>query len=638
MWQHAAAAAGIAMVAPAVCVRLTFLAPTRAGWICYYANVFSETFLKRMGLARGKVEACLGACGMVLLAAAGWWIVAALLLAAVAGLEIYNVHQQARLLSEVYAHQDKRVPRVARQRWDDGEPTDEAHAGETRAFRQFMPAPHPDLVINLRGPFVARRPVYDLGDLAVGRTVTVELIVANHSIVPAQTPLRVELAGPGDDLILQPRFEPVGPVLGSGHVWRGWLTIEAMRPSGPIELVATIACGDARYRVPLRVRSIFKPQATTITSAKVSRYKGAARSAVAWRGDMDLYDPATFQSIEGLGQVLELARRYRFPSTLYLSGRLSLVVEEHREFCEHFGVERGTEQIPAFIDWMRANVALRHVLEYPYEADKPYALELGNHYYLHYGTHAAAAAGNNWTPGARIGDGTYPWQGPDKSSLGEQRDNVLQNTRLFEELFGFKPLSWAMPDRTIDRHTPAALEAAGIAVSSDADITRVHNVLIAPPPHHPRGTQHLVELTKRYPGDPEHVYHVAMLKYWLGRAWRKGEPMILMAHHHLRLFDGYRCFRMTEHLLRYILTAFNGDFHVTTVYGIGSYWERVLCPRHRCIELEPAGAELRVRNHGTEDLADIPVDVEYGDGRQATFLVSLAAGQTCTISPTGVHP
>ncbi len=41
------------------------------------------------------------------------------------------------------------------------------------------------------------------------------------------------------------------------------------------------------------------------------------RSAFCWRGDMDLYDTLTFQSIEGLEGALKLAARYAFPQTMF---------------------------------------------------------------------------------------------------------------------------------------------------------------------------------------------------------------------------------------------------------------------------------------------------------------------------------
>ncbi len=82
-----------------------------------------------------------------------------------------------------------------------------------------------------------------------------------------------------------------------------------------------------------------------------------------------------------------------------------------------------------------------------------------------------------------MGAGNYPWLGEDRSSLAEQRDNAIEARRWCEKAFDYTPKSWAMPDRTRDEHTPAAMEAAGCEVLSDSDIRTVHNVLLQPPPH-----------------------------------------------------------------------------------------------------------------------------------------------------------
>src|SRR5512133_2759467 len=100
-----------------------------------------------------------------------------------------------------------------------------------------------------------------------------------------------------------------------------------------------------------------------------------------------------------------------------------------------------------------------------------------------------------------MGAGNYPWIKDGADSFEEQRDNAIECRRQFEQHFGFTTKSWAMPDSTSDEHTPRAMEAAGCEVLSDSDISHKDNVLFQPPPHHPKGTE-VVELTKRYPGDP----------------------------------------------------------------------------------------------------------------------------------------
>lgn len=182
-----------------------------------------------------------------------------------------------------------------------------------------------------------------------------------------------------------------------------------------------------------------------------------------------------------------------------------------------------------------------------------------------------------------------------------------------------------MPDRTRDAETPRAMEAAGCDVLSDSDVRAIENVLLQPPPHHPPGTR-AVELTKRYPGDPLNVYHVAMNVFWFHRAHRLGIPVVFMCHQHLRAYESRSCAVYTEYLLRYVLERFNGDLHVNTVYGIGKYWREVLSPETRTVTVRVDGDEVIVTNGSDQDFDAVPVDLVAGDGRRFTRLVSLAAG------------
>jgi hypothetical protein len=283
---------------------------------------------------------------------------------------------------------------------------------------------------------------------------------------------------------------------------------------------------------------------------------------------------------------------------------------------------------------MRQNVELRHACAYPFVSSKRFLLELGNHGHLHFGTDTAGAAENGWKAKSRMGAGVYPWLGSDRSSLGEQRDNALQARRLCEQHFGFTPKSWAMPNRTNDRFTAAAMEAAGCEVLSDSNVRARHNVLLQPPPHHPHDTA-AVELTKRYPGDPQHIYHVAMNLFWIHRAHRRGIPVVFMCHQHLRQFDGYACARFTEHTLRYALHRFHGDLHVNTVYGIGKYWREVLSPETRRVHVQMENNCARVRNASDFDLVDLPLDLELAGGGRFTVLLNVAAGGEVQVQAQG---
>jgi hypothetical protein len=607
----------IALIAPVVAVRLVFLVPGKLGWVFYIANTFSEFFVKKVGWSRTVVEVGMAIVGVSLLAisGAGWaWVSGVVVF--LLGLELYVSKCERQLLATSYSPIDTIGLRGA---------TPQSTQGLASGYP--TPSTHPELTINLVGPFVSRMPAYDLGTLLVGRRFELRVIIGNHTIVPTQTGVRVRVTVPDglefageskDSTIMLERLQP-----GQFHQIRQTWAVIGARGSGTI--LIHVAWGHFQREVTVRFAGCGSPLDAKISAATITHYPGACRSAFAWRGDMDLYDESTLQSVEGLEVTFGLAARYRMPQTMYLSTRLSLDLDAARQWAGHYGVNRGAERIPDFIRWMRENVDLRHECRYPFTSAKRFVIELGNHGHLHFGTDTAAAAENGWKPKARMGAGHYPWLGKDRSSLAEQRDNAMQARRLCEQLFGYTPKSWAMPDRTNDRYTAAAMEAAGCEVLSDSDVRTKHNVLLQPPPHHPEGSR-AVELTKRYPGDPQHIYHVGMNLFWIHRAHRKGIPVVFMCHQHLRQFDGYACARFTEYTLRYALSRFQGDLHVNTVYGIGKYWLEVLSPVTRRVSLRVEGNNLHLENLSGADLVDVPVDVRCNSGAKHTLLVSLPAG------------
>lgn len=635
--------AAVCMILLSVCTRLSFLASSRLGAAFYYSNVINETFIKYYHLPRSLIEITLLLVGVCCLSFAGpvGWMIGVSALGLVAGLDLKLRFQERRILCDVYAHQDsRRSPDDQNRTVGGGVSVISEFSEQQTTAAAFVigaypdPSPHPDLIVNLNAPFVRRWPHYDLGDILLGRVINLEVIVGNHSIVPSQVPTMIEIQSAGK-LAAEPLFGRTIPPQPSGNVFRGVVRLTARGCGGRGHVSLSVSCGDKTTTLDVRYRSIFPVESAQIVNAEITRYANASRAAFAWRGDMDHYDTSTFQSIEGLTQTLGLATRYRFPQTMYLSARLTLLLQEAREFYGHFGVERGEEEIPRFISWIRDNVDLHHQLAYPFDSGKPYAIELGNHNFLHYGTDAAAAPGNGWKIGARMGDGDYEWLGTNKDSLAEQRDNALAARQLCVKLFDFAPRSWAMPDSTKDQYTPAAMEAAGCQVLSDSDGSHKDNVLFQPPPHHPAGST-AVELTKRYPGDPENIFHLGMIQYWMHRAHRRGLPIIFMCHQHMRQYSGHGCSRFTEYILRYALTGFNGDLHINTVYGVGIYWNEVFSPQNRKVYIEQRTDAVVVRNTGQVNLSAVPVDLFYQDGELATVLIDLPPKSAFKILPDGV--
>ncbi|MBM4114162.1 MAG: hypothetical protein FJ253_12465, partial [Phycisphaerae bacterium] len=401
---------GVAILALLVLSRLLVLAPWPAGRLMYLANVVLETFEKRSHQRRAVLDAALLAAAATLIGLAFASIATAL---AVVGayllLVLENLVRERRVLREVHASQET----VGLQRSSAAEPG--------------FPSPglHPRLSLNLEGPFVARSPAFDLGTPIDGVPIVVTLLVGNHSRVPCQTPVRVELAvGPGWRVQGEPATE-LAP-LPSGRVERvRWSLVPSAggaagaSAGGSIRLRVRASRFDASIEV--RHAAIRSIGADEVVGATITRYPGARRAAFAWRGDMDLYDTATFQTIEGLEHAFGLGARYGVAQTMYLSTRLSLDPAAARRWAEHYGVARGAGEIPAFIEWMRSRVELRHSAPYPAVSERPYVIELGNHGHLHYATDTSGDPGNDWKAGARAGHGAYAWQGSDRSSFGDQR-------------------------------------------------------------------------------------------------------------------------------------------------------------------------------------------------------------------------
>lgn len=610
---------GFCLLLPVVGARLLFLAPTRLGWINYAGNLVGEVFFKKIGCRRVWAEPGMASVGCLCLAAAGlpavgvMTVVLFLLL-----LELYARLAERQMLTAPYTHLDP----IGLRR------------GESAAARGLgvgYPAPstHPDLTINVVAPFVERVPAYRLGTLIVGREFEMRLVIGNHTRVPTQTGIRVRVRAP-EALVCEQGFGEAVPRLEPGAVHELRQRWKVQSSTGAGTIFFEIAWGHRSHRINVGFDDCATPAGVTVTQARITRYPGACRSAFAWRGDMDLYDESTLQSIEGLEVAFGLAARYRMPQTMYLSTRLSLDERAATEWAAHYGCDRGARRIPQFIAWMEKNVDLRHQATYPFHSAKRFVVELGNHGHLHFGTDTAGARENRWQAGAKMGAGVYPWQGEDRSSFGEQRDNALAARRVIEPLFGFSPKSWAMPNRTNDGSTAAAMEAAGCEVLSGSDVRPRQNVLLLPPPHYSRTTS-AVELTSRYPGDPQHVFHLAMVTFWMHAAHRRGVPMIFMCHQHMRQFDGDACTRFTESLLRRALTRFGGDLHVNTVFGVGKYWREALGPRTRRIVARVEGDHLIVENGSDVDFSDVPVDLTIADGRRFTELVHLPAGERVTL-------
>ena len=493
-----------------------------------------------------------------------------------------------------------------------------------------VPLPMPRLVISIRGPILERRrDVDDLGDWPERWEEHFDVVVLNPSPIPAQLPVeihvtsasvRIEVTGSGGG-------ERPGPA--SGEIVSMNFSLRAVGCGRGGDVHLHVQHGDFRFRRILRVRSIVPRSQIAVRRAVIRRWKGGARGAFVWRGDQDLYDPATFQSADGLRYVLGMARRFRMPNSLMLSARLSLVPEEHKAFCERFGWDRKTGEIPAFIRFLREDVDKSLEQEWPVATAKPYATEIGNHFYLHYGTHAAAAEGNGWKSHAGIGAGHYPWfsRNPMDSFL-EQRDNAVRGSQVLKETIGVVPASFTIPSDVFDGDTARAMEAAGLEVGSETDTPKWEKLLYLAPPHHPAGCERFVELPRMHPRDPENAGQVAMLKYWIGVARRQGRALVFLAHHHLTRYRGNESAALVEAFLYHVLADQQGDLYVGTLTAVGRYWRDVLSPRTRCVKATTAGNRVSLANAAPRAFAALPLEIDLGGGKHHLRLVDVGANAT----------
>lgn len=575
-----------------------FLAPHRIGVLMLLPNAVYETAERRGGMHRERLDVALlllVPIGVGLLAGPWFGLACALLCGAAWAAALFV---ELRWRADAPATQDMRTPRT--------------------------PLPIPKLIVNVRGPVLERDArVYRLGHWPAGLSQEFELLILNPGTVRPQLPLAVE-ANCGAAQV-QVEFTGERPVRcpEPGRLVRAKLRIAAVAPGAGADILVRVSHGDRHWERTLRIDSVLPAEIQPV-AATITRWKYGAGGAFNWRGDHDLYDPSTFQSTEGLRTVLGLAARFRMPTSIMLSARLSLDRRAHEEFCRHFGWDRHSEEVPQFIRFLREEVDTRLEQEFPIDEERPLSAEIANHCYLHYGTHAAADPGNGWTSHARMGAGKYDWMSAYPcDSLTEQRDNMRKGSQVLFETLGITPVSYTIPSDVLDEFTPRAVEAAGLEVSSETDTTKLQKLLFFPRQHHPEGCERLVDLTRVLPRDPLNAAQIAMLKYWVGVARRTGRAMVYLAHHHVVLYQTNACFNLTAELLRYVLADMEGEIWCGTLAAIGRYWRDVLSERTRCVRIECIDGRVVVHNGGARRLEGLPLEVDYGQGRRCMRLIDL---------------
>jgi hypothetical protein len=594
-----------------------FLAPLRAEWAMVVANTIYETAEKRFRSPRALVDAA------VFVTAVGLFALSCGFGAALAASIVMSLAWVASLCVDVSCRSDV--------------PADQ-HRGWPR-----VPLPVPRLAMSIRGPVLKRRRgAYVLGDWPIGLRQQFELLILNPTTVRPQLPLdvRIESGSPALELIVEASGQAAPE---PGEVVSVRFCLSARSTVRDARVMVRVIHGDREWARTLVLRSSFSGDSVPVERTEVKRWRHGCNAAFAWRGDHDLYDPSTFQSETGLRLALGLARRFRMPTTVMMSSRLSLEQAEHEEFCAKFGWDRRSAEIPSFIRFMRDHVDMSNEQEFPTSTVRPFAAEIGNHMHLHYGTHAAADPGNGWKSHVRSGAGTYDWMSRAPcTSFEEQRDNLLACGHSIRRHLGVEATSFAIPSDFYDSDTSRAVEAAGIEVGNDTDSSKFERQFVFPPEHHPAGCERLAELTRMSPRDPVNAFQLAMLKYWVGFARRNRRALVYLAHHHLLMYQGHACYAMTAGLLHHVVGESEGDVHSATVTALGRYWRDVLSERTRVVSLSLAGGTPVAENRGQRLLSGIPVEIEFAGGRAMMRIVDLPPGRVTDILglrvPNGVVP
>lgn len=579
-----------------------FLAPCRAGWAMLLANVVYETLEIKLRIRRAWLDAGLLAFVPVGAGFLWGWPVAVGMALMMGGAWV------AALVVDL--------------RWRSDCPATQMAAKSGR-----VPLPIPRLIVSLRGPVLERaKGVYEAGVLPEGWAQPYELMVLNPGAVRPQLPLRIEITGTNPDVEIQADGPGETGCPEPGQLVSHAFVVKAKRAEAGGDIRIRVLHGDWAWERTLRIASVPARGSLRIRSAAIRRWKYGARAGFVWRGDNDLYDPSTFQSAEGLRIALGLAARFRMPTTVMLSSQLSLIQKDHEAFCKQFGWNRHSEEIPGFIRFWREEVDTSTDQEFPIRTERALAAEIGNHGHLHYGTHAAADPGNQWTSHTRVGGGRYPWlKEYPCDSFAEQRDNILACTRTIEDILGVRTCSYTPPSDMFDADTARAVEAAGIEIGNETDATKWQKLLTFPAEHHPADCERLVELTRMLPRDPVHAAHVAMLKFWLGFARRNGRALVFLAHHHLLMYRSNACLNLTAELLRHVLAETEGDVYPATLTAMGRYWRDVLSERTRIVQVQTTEDAVEIRNTGSRDLEGLPLEIDLEGGGRCMRLVDLPA-------------
>ncbi len=508
------------------------------------------------------------------------------------------------------------------------------------------------LALNVRAPLVSARDASKMGpsnDLDLGdrpSRISFELTIILHNIGNNELAAYEGCDWDPDILDISGLPQEDKPIkISPGEVKKLCLTVTPKSPARDgtrIIIGYRWQGGEAVKR--LKIRSIFDHTSVSIREASISRWKYGNLAAVCWRGDLDGLD--NLSNEKTLNQSFKLCRRFRFPLSLFISGRLTLNFDEWSSWVQHFPdkflEEKATrERFDRFTEYLIERISSDD-LEYPIDdGDKP--VSVGNHMYLHYGSSYGYDAGCTWgwkkglspiKAGHLLADGMTDPQNPVEALAL----NIKMNQEIISSKLGVTPETWAAPADTSHPKMPRALDASGLKGSSEAhprgvimprEIDPYRPPLGAVRPYHPPDREVVETQAHIHRFDPHTPTQLICLKKGVLEALECGKQVTFLIHPHLRLYRPFYGQHSSRRPLRELMRFLVGDkgslIWITTHASLVKYWEAVLCPVHGEVNLDWGPEVVRIANPSDDPISGVPIDVEFDGGKRAMFMVDLPA-------------
>ena len=154
---------------------------------------------------------------------------------------------------------------------------------------------------DVSGPVLRRgRRVYRAGDLPEGWEQPYELMVLNPGTVRPQLPLRIEISTASTHVGVRAEGAAEISCPEPGQMVSRRFAVRGDRAGQGGDVRLRVSHGDWTWERVLRMDSVPARGSLRVRDAAIRRWKYGARAGFVWRGDNDLYDPATFQSAAGL--------------------------------------------------------------------------------------------------------------------------------------------------------------------------------------------------------------------------------------------------------------------------------------------------------------------------------------------------